>query len=198
MNDLNTGDMLLFSPSKKGRFGFLKALDWLIETTTHSPYTHVAFVLKDPTFIHPHLKGLYIWESGYEGTRDPQDGKIKLGVQITSLHQCICNFEGDIYIRKMTMFKGTIVVGAIHKHLHMCFLLEGHLSVASAAGVREYVAPCYIIAEPGEKRILYSHEDSRWYNTHKNPNNTRDIKELENQIVAINYEDYNRYKQNTD
>lgn len=107
-------------------------------------------------------------------------------------------FMDGVYIRKMTMFKGTIVVGAIHKHLHMCFLLEGHLSVASAAGVREYVAPCYIIAEPGEKRILYAHEDSRWYNTHKNPNNTRDIKELENQIVAINYEDYNRYKQNTD
>jgi hypothetical protein len=103
-------------------------------------------------------------------------------------------FMDSVYIRKMTMFQGTIVVGAIHKHLHMCFLLEGHLSVASSQGVREYIAPCYIIAEPGEKRILYAHENSCWYNTHKNPSNTKDVTKLENEIVALSYEEYNKYK----
>ena len=103
-------------------------------------------------------------------------------------------FMDGVYIRKMTMFQGTVVIGAIHKHLHMCFLLEGHLSVASAAGVREYIAPCYIIAEPGEKRVLYSHKDSIWYNTHKNPSNTESIIKLEKQIVALSYEDYKKYK----
>ena len=45
-------------------------------------------VLKDPAFIHPNLKGYYgIWESGREGKPDPQDNKIKLGVQITPFHQ---------------------------------------------------------------------------------------------------------------
>ena len=105
-------------------------------------------------------------------------------------------FMDGVYIRKMTMFQGTVVIGAIHKHLHMCFLLEGHLSVASAAGVREYIAPCYIISEPGEKRVLYAHENSAWYNTHKNPDNTNDVKELENYIVAVNYEDYEEYINN--
>jgi hypothetical protein len=103
-------------------------------------------------------------------------------------------FMDGVYIRKMTMFQGTIVVGAIHKHLHMCFLLQGHLSVASAVGIREYIAPCYIIAEPGEKRVLYSHKDSIWYNTHKNPSNTRDLDELEKEIVALSYEEYKKYK----
>lgn len=103
-------------------------------------------------------------------------------------------FMDGVYIRKMTMFQGTVVVGAIHKHLHMCFLLQGHLSVASAVGVREYVAPCYIIAEPGEKRVLYSHKDSIWYNTHKNPNNTKDLDKLEKEIVALSYEEYKKYK----
>ena len=103
-------------------------------------------------------------------------------------------FMDGVYVRKMTMYAGYLFIGAIHKHLHMCFLLKGHLSVASSVGVREYIAPCYIIAEPGEKRILYSHEDSYWYNTHKNPDNIEDVRELEKQIVALSYEEYNEYK----
>ena len=94
INDLETGDILLFSPSTKTEHGIMRFLDWMIQSTTDSSYTHVAFVLKDPTFINPVLKGLYIWESAYEGTPDPQDGKIKFGVQITPLHQCIHNFDG--------------------------------------------------------------------------------------------------------
>ena len=101
-----------------------------------------------------------------------------------------------VYVREMTMYKGTAVVGAIHKHLHMCFLLEGHLTVASRGGTKDYKAPCFIISEPGEKRVLYSHEDSKWYNVHKNPDNLQeeDIIELEKQIVAISYEEYKQYK----
>ena len=104
-------------------------------------------------------------------------------------------FMDGVYIRKMTMYQGYIVIGAIHKHRHMCFLLKGHLSVASSTGVKEYKAPCYIISEPGEKRILYAHEDSHWYNTHKNPNNIEDVEELEKQIVALSYEEYKKYKE---
>ena len=104
-------------------------------------------------------------------------------------------FMEGVYIRKMTMYQGYVVIGAIHKHRHMCFLLEGHLSVASSSGVKEYVAPCYIISEPGEKRILYAHEDSHWYNTDKNPNNIEDVEELEKQIVALSYEEYKKYKE---
>jgi len=103
-------------------------------------------------------------------------------------------FMDGVYIRKMTMYQGYIVIGAIHKHRHMCFLLEGHLSVASSSGVKEYIAPCYIISEPGEKRILYAHEDSYWYNTHKNPDNIEDVQELEKRIVALSYEEYKKYK----
>ena len=98
-----------------------------------------------------------------------------------------------VYVREMTMYKGMIVIGAIHKHLHMCFLLKGKLSVASRQGVVEYIAPCFIIAGPGEKRVLYAHEDSHWYNTHKNPNNIKEIKDLEKEIVASSYEEYEQY-----
>ena len=102
-------------------------------------------------------------------------------------------FMDGVYVRQMTMYKGTVVVGAIHKHLHMCFLLRGHLSVASRQGVKEYIAPCFIIAEPGEQRVLYALEDSLWFNTHKNPSNTSDVKQLEKEIVATSYKEYEQY-----
>ena len=102
-------------------------------------------------------------------------------------------FMDGVYVREMTMFKNMVVIGAIHKHLHMCFLLKGHLTVASEEGVVDYIAPCHIIAKPGAKRVLHAIEDSVWYNTHKNPNNIKDIDELERELVAINYKEYEEY-----
>jgi hypothetical protein len=102
-------------------------------------------------------------------------------------------FMDGVYVREMTMFKGCVVIGAIHKTLHMCFLLKGHLTVADENSVKDYVAPCKIIATPGIKRILYAHEDSVWYNTHKNPSNTENVAQLEKDLVSLNYEEYEEY-----
>jgi len=117
---------------------------------------------------------------------------------ITDAEQVPINhfFMDGVYIREMTMYKDTIVTGAIHKHLHMCFLLSGHVSVVSEEGMVDYKAPCYIVSEPGVKRVLYSHEDSVWYNTHKNPSSTEDLVELEKEIVAVTYQEYEEYIKN--
>ena len=102
-------------------------------------------------------------------------------------------FMEGVYVREMKMFKGMAVVGAIHKHLHMCFLLSGYLTVTDENGTKDYIAPCYIISGPGIKRVLYAHEDSIWYNIHQNPTDTEDIKKIEENLVAINYEEYEKY-----
>ena len=95
--DLETGDLLLFTGHTTG---LLKYFSCLIEYATHSDFSHIAMVLKDPTFIDKSLKGLYVWESSWEGKPDPQDGKIKLGVQITPLHEIINTFDGSIIISR--------------------------------------------------------------------------------------------------
>ena len=102
-------------------------------------------------------------------------------------------FMDGVYIREMTMFKGVAVIGAIHKNLHMCFLLKGHLTVADEDGTVDHIAPCYIVAKPGVKRVLYANEDSIWYNTHKNPSNTKDVEKLEDELVVVSYKKYNEY-----
>tara|TARA_R110000744_G_scaffold305589_1_gene413868 strand:+ start:43 stop:516 length:474 start_codon:yes stop_codon:yes gene_type:complete len=105
-------------------------------------------------------------------------------------------FMDGVYIREMTMKKGIAVVGAVHKHLHMCFLLTGRVTVVNEEETVDHIAPCFIISTPGIKRVLYAHEDSIWFNTHKNPSNTDDVKQLEKEIVAISYEEYEEYIKN--
>jgi quercetin dioxygenase-like cupin family protein len=102
-------------------------------------------------------------------------------------------FADGIYVRQMSMDKGSSVIGAIHNHKHVWFLLTGHISVATEEVVEDYIAPCYVVATPGTKRVIHANEDSIFVNIHKNPNNTRDIKELENKIVSRNYEEYEEY-----
>ena len=92
LENLKTGDILLFNNKASG---FMSYFASMIRIGTHSNYTHIAFIIKDPTFINPNLKGLFAWESGWEGEPDPQDNKIKLGVQLTPLNEIIEHFKGS-------------------------------------------------------------------------------------------------------
>mgnify|MGYP003111528668 CR=1 FL=1 len=102
-------------------------------------------------------------------------------------------FADSIYVRQMDIKKGGVVVGAIHKHLHVWFLLTGHISVATENTTEDYIAPCYVVSTPGVKRVILANEDSIFVNIHKNPSNTQDIDQLEKEIVALNYEEYEEY-----
>ena len=103
------------------------------------------------------------------------------------------SFADGIYIRQMNMQKDSIVVGAIHKHLHAWFLLTGHITVATEDKVEDYIAPYYTLSTPGVKRVIHAIEDSIFVNIHKNPYNTQDIDKLEKEIVALNYKEYEEY-----
>lgn len=105
-------------------------------------------------------------------------------------------FVDGVYVREMKFKKDSAVVGAIHKHLHVWFLLYGHLFIATEGSQEEYIAPCYVVAEPGSKRVIYAAEDSLFVNIHANPKNITDIEELEEQLVSLTYKDYEQYIKN--
>uniref|UniRef100_A0A6C0EIG1 Peptidase n=1 Tax=viral metagenome TaxID=1070528 RepID=A0A6C0EIG1_9ZZZZ len=92
MDNLKTGDLMLFCGHTDG---WMQYFSDMIKYATHSNYSHVGMVIKDPHFIDPALKGTYLWESSWEGKADPQDGKIKLGVQITPIDEVLTNFKGS-------------------------------------------------------------------------------------------------------
>lgn len=88
-HEFKTGDLLLcHHGSINQTYG-----DWLmgkftslIDLFTASPYSHIAMVLRNPTFLsEPVPFGLYVWESSYDpNIPDPQDGTThKIGVRIT-------------------------------------------------------------------------------------------------------------------
>jgi quercetin dioxygenase-like cupin family protein len=102
-------------------------------------------------------------------------------------------FADEVYIRQMDMKKDSVVVGAIHNHLHVWFLLTGHVTVVTEDATEDYVSPCYVVSTPGVKRVIRANEDSIFVNVHKNPTNTRDVSKLEKEIVSLNYKEYEEY-----
>jgi|TARA_R110000851_G_C12960171_1_gene554194 hypothetical protein len=103
------------------------------------------------------------------------------------------SFADGIYIRQMGMDKDSVVVGAIHNHLHAWFLLTGKITIITESSQEEFIAPCYVVSTPGVKRVIYAEEESLFVNIHKNPSNTQNLDELEAQIVSKNYEEYEKY-----
>ena len=130
------------------------------------------------------------WVSIADGVNIIGDGKTVVHCDEFPLKH---SFADGVYVRQMDMKKGSAVVGHIHNHEHVWFLLTGNLAVATEKTVEEYIAPCYVIAQPGSKRVIYALEDSIFVNIHKNPSNTKDIKELEKDIVSTTFEKYEEY-----
>ena len=103
------------------------------------------------------------------------------------------SFADGIYIRQMGMDKDSVVVGAIHNHLHAWFLLTGKITIITESSQEEFIAPCYVVSTPGVKRVIYAEEESLFVNIHKNPSNTQNLDELEAEIVSKNYKEYEQY-----
>lgn len=103
-------------------------------------------------------------------------------------------FADQLYIRQMDMKAGQIVVGAIHNHLHVWFLMTGRVLINNNGNKIEHIAPCYTVSKPGSRRVIYAVEDSIFINVHKNPTNTKDIKKLEQEIVSMTPEQFKNNK----
>ena len=124
---------------------------------------------------------------------DIADGEMIVTEHDTKVFPLKHTFADGIYVRQMSMEEGSCVIGAIHNHLHVWFLLTGCISVATENVIEDYIAPCYVVATPGTKIVIYANEDSIFVNIHKNPSNNKNIEELEKQIVSASYEEYKEY-----
>lgn len=113
IDDLETGDMILFN----GNYMLSK----IIEYFTHSIYSHVGVIIKDPCFENLFLKGIYVLESGYEPKGDPENDRVKYGVQLTKLDTFLNNYNGKIFIRKLHCKRNKIFydkIIQIHSNVH--------------------------------------------------------------------------------
>lgn len=98
VNKLNTGDIILFHCSN---YWFSIVVEWL----TWSDFSHVGMILRDPTYIHPDLKGLYILESGSENFPDAIEHRIQYGVQLVNFSKVVNSYSGCIYVKNLVIPK---------------------------------------------------------------------------------------------
>ena len=97
-------------------------------------------------------------------------------------------FTPGLYIRTIRMPKDMVIVGLIHRHQHWNILQSGTVTVFSQDGLETLTGPCPMVSSAGIKRCVYMHTDAVWTTVHHNPDNLRDLDELEKLIIAPEYE----------
>lgn len=116
VNDFQTGDVVLFEDTSG--YWFSSWVKWL----TNSCYSHVAVVLKNPTYINRDLTYMCMLESGFESFPDAENHVCKGGVQIIQLDEKIRTYPGHVWIRKLESVippeKLDAEIAALHSTFH--------------------------------------------------------------------------------
>lgn len=103
-------------------------------------------------------------------------------------------FPPGLYMRTIFLPAGSVIAGKIHKHRHGNILSMGHVRVFTEfGGTEDFYGPKQMISEPGTKRAVLAITDAVWTTLHLNPKDTQDLAELEADIIAADYDEYERY-----
>ena len=104
------------------------------------------------------------------------------------------HYTPGLYSREIYIPAGMLIIGKIHKHEHPNMLVKGHVSVLTEqGGVQLLQGPKFMISPAGTKRMLYTHTETVWITFHSNKNNLEFGDELEDEIVAKSYEEFERF-----
>lgn len=95
-------------------------------------------------------------------------------------------FTPGCYLREITMPKDTYVIGKIHATEHFNIILEGEVTVITAAGSQRLKAPCTFISGAGVQKIVYMHEKCVWQTVHVT--DKTDLKEIEKDVIVESYD----------
>ena len=94
-------------------------------------------------------------------------------------------FADGMYIREIFMPKGILFVTKIHKFTHPYFLLQGDCSILTEDGIKRIKGPFSGITPAGTKRVIYTHEDTKWITVHATKET--DLVKIEEEVIAKTY-----------
>ena len=83
-------------------------------------------------------------------------------------------FVNGMYARKITIPKGTMLTGAVHKWGYVDIMLSGDISVATPDGIKRLTGWQILEGKPGRKRAGFAHEDTHWITVHRTDATTPD------------------------
>jgi quercetin dioxygenase-like cupin family protein len=96
-------------------------------------------------------------------------------------------FAPGAYAREMTIPKGTVIIGKIHRHAHLNFISAGKVRVVTEDGSHELTAPHTFVSTVGTKRVVYALEDTIWTTVHITTET--DLEKIEEQVIAKSYDE---------
>ena len=90
-------------------------------------------------------------------------------------------FASGVYARELSISKGSLIVGKVHKTEHFNIISKGDISVATKDGIMRIQAPYTFVSKAGIQKVVFAHEDTVWTTIHAT--NETDIDKLENELV---------------
>lgn len=96
----------------------------------------------------------------------------------------------SVYARQIFLPKGSLVIGKIHRHQHLNFIMQGKVSVNTEFGKKYFTAPCTFVSERGLKRAVYAEEDTIWTTVHLTEHcGEENLDKIEDEVIAPSYEE---------
>ena len=107
-------------------------------------------------------------------------------IDIRTVH----HFFPGVYAREFHMPANSLVTSKIHRHDYLLILVQGRVTMRTELGQETFEALSVMPAFAGVKRALLSHEDCVFITAHPNPTNTRDLAQLEDELIIADLSEW--------
>lgn len=87
-------------------------------------------------------------------------------------------YAPGVWARQITIPKGVVLVGAIHKTDNLAVLSKGTIMLVTNDQPIELTAPYTVMVKAGQKNAALAIEEAVWTNFFPNPDNETDIDKL--------------------
>jgi len=119
-----------------------------------------------------------------------RDAVVRLQTALLKMNQADIvtthKFLPGVYERTITIPPWTVLTGAAHKTAYRVRLEKGVIAVNTDDGVKVLVAPCEFDVDAGFQRAgRVFEEEVVWTDIYANPDNCRNIDELENRLYEV-------------
>lgn len=96
-------------------------------------------------------------------------------VEIPATHR----FAPGLYMREIRIPADTLMTGRVHRFEHVSVMVSGDMTTLIDGEMKRVEGYHPFIAPAGTKRVGYTHTEVVWLTVHLNPDELRDITEIE-------------------
>ena len=97
------------------------------------------------------------------------------------------DFGDGVYVRRIVMPAGQVIISRIHKKKHPFFVLRGCIAVVTEGGEEIIKAPHHGMTPAGTQRVLYTIEETEFITVHATE--LTDPDEIEAELTAEDFSD---------